>query len=152
MTLKRKRPLDLRSSAPSPPLTTSTVVPMDQDPEPERRSESPKQAPPGFAYIPSPLPPRIITPDPDETVSLFGDESYQDFLDYDGPQTTADWYAICGTEPYVHFELYAYAAIDSPLAATSDCTGLSNYDSVLLNKFSCTCPMASCTKCRGLEM
>jgi len=41
-------------------------------------------------------------------------------------------------------EAYAYAAINLPTSATSDCTGLSNYDNVLLNKFSCTCPMASC--------
>jgi len=102
MTLKRKRFLDPRSNAPSPSHTVSTVVPMDQDPEPERCSKSPKQAPLGFAYIPSPLHPRIITPDPEDTISLFGNnKDYQDFIDYDGPQTATDWYTICGTEPYM---------------------------------------------------
>jgi hypothetical protein len=155
MVLKRRRTLDDVDSS----MVSLTPVPPSLEPSPCPQvppdlydNGEPTQAPPGFPYIPSPLPPyKASTPEVEDSVSLFGSEAYDNFLGYDGPHTAADWDDMCGVELYVHFELYCYPAINSFAAATCERAGLSASDHVLLSKVSCNCPMASCTKCRGIE-
>ena len=174
-------PTPIESASPSPshsastlPLDMEVVSDLDQpaprtlDPRVHPRAANRSPSPPfdplrtsltnNPVFYPEPTPDRFNRPsawhqvEDDETVSLGDDDLFgPDAYNHEGPISGADWDDMCGVEPYAHFELYCYQATNSPLGATFEGAGLSVTDHVLLSRYACTCPMASCSKCKGFE-